>query len=162
MGFLDANGITHLVEVLGNVFEYKLTAGYGISIDSNNTISSTAGAVTNATSTTVSLTNSSSTSDWKNVATVIVAPGSWVDTVTVSFASNSTGIRRICLSTTSTGGQPGHNVLQSAAAIPDVYTTLQFTFFLQATTQTTYYINAVQTSGSTLNCYPRIHKIQIV
>ena len=39
MGFLDANGVTRLVTDLGNIFEYKVSAGGGIAINASNAIS---------------------------------------------------------------------------------------------------------------------------
>lgn len=85
MAFLDANGVTRLVTDLGSIFEYKISSG----------------AVTSDTSAgTVSLPTMST--GWTNVHTITVPPGAWAYTVTVAFASNSTGIRKICLSTTST------------------------------------------------------------
>ena len=50
MGFLDANGVTRLVTDLGNIFEYKLTAGGGIAINASNVLSTDVQLADNATS----------------------------------------------------------------------------------------------------------------
>lgn len=50
MGFLNANGITRLVTDLGNIFEYKITAGDGLSISASNVLSTDVQLGNNATS----------------------------------------------------------------------------------------------------------------
>ena len=99
---------------------------------------------------------------WQNVMELELAPGSWFVVVTCNFASNATGRRGVCMSTTATGSQTGHNVLRTATAVNGTYTTLQFSFPVEVSETTTFYINAYQNSGGNLNCYPRIHRMKVI
>ena len=159
MGFLDANGVTRLVTDLGNIFEYKLTAGDGIAIDASNEISMSGGITGQTSGGTVSL--ASQTSGWTNVQTITIQPGTWIYKITVAFADNGNGIRKACMSSTSGGGQTGVDTLQVTHAVSGTYTVLQIVFFYTATETTTFYVNAYQDSGSTINCYPRLHYLKI-
>lgn len=98
---------------------------------------------------------------WKTVQRFQVNPGAWVVTATCAFASSATGRRALCISSTEDGNMMGYNVFDSKNGVDGATTGLQCVFFLNLQTATDFYLNVYQNSGSTLNCYPRVHMIKI-
>ena len=170
MGFLDANGITRLVTDLGNIFEYKLSnASYNTS---TTPTTYTAGTMTGQDKEKVDMLNTrvvgnggtiplTTGTSWQNVDSITLTSGQWIINANVVFASNATGRRAICFSGTSVGGQTGFDVLDIRPAVDGSYTTCRFTVIGNIENDGTYYINAYQDSGSTLNAYPRIRCAKI-
>jgi len=98
---------------------------------------------------------------WKTVQQFTINPGAWVVTASCAFASNATGRRALCISGTEDGSMLGYNVYDTKNAVDGATTSLQCVFFLNLQTATNFFLNVYQNSGSTLNCYPRVHIIKI-
>lgn len=98
---------------------------------------------------------------WNEVYSFTLQPGAWIVVCSCGFASNATGRRGFCLSTTSGGSQAGHNVLKTSNAVSGTYTELQFTFPIVVNEETTYFLSAYQNSGSALNAFPRVHAMKL-
>lgn len=81
-----------------------------------------------------------------NLLSFVLPVGTWVVTAGVRFASNSTGYRVMNVSTTS--GQAAWDFCMTA---PNATCQMRNTWILSPTTDTPYYLNALQTSGAALN-----------
>jgi uncharacterized repeat protein (TIGR02543 family) len=94
---------------------------------------------------------------------VVLAAGTWVIQGNVGFASNTTGTRTVDISATSAsvaGSILAETGVQVAASSSG-YTYLHTGYIVTITSQTTYYLNVRQTSGSALNTSGRIRAIRI-
>jgi len=79
---------------------------------------------------------------------ITLSPGSWIVNGTVRFASNSTGVRRVGLSTSNSGGtDPLDCQIPAGSGAIQLRTVRLF----ELTAQTTYYLHAYQSSNSALN-----------
>lgn len=88
----------------------------------------------------------------KNIASFSLVAGTWIVTAAVRFAADSTGIRAMCLSSTSTGdGLDPTCIDNGAASTGGKFTLRKITTILIPTSTTTYYINGYQSSGSSLS-----------
>lgn len=103
------------------------------------------GSITNLT------TVSANTSSWQNVGSVATAKGSkYLIVITSEFAGNSTGVRQIGISTTSGGSPIDFFRAVGANNMGTVKQQLQLVSILAPSSNTTYYINVAQNSGSGL------------
>ena len=96
------------------------------------------------------------------VASVTLAKGIYYALCSVNFPNNSNGFRRINLvqsqnTTTATLG-----VTSSSAPANGITTSMQLNSILNVTTETTYYLNAQQNSGSTLSVTGQIRAVRII
>lgn len=87
------------------------------------------------------------TSTATKLCQIILYPGTWVVTYGVRFPANNTGIRRINLATSSGAGDSNIQVNATTSGI----TQLTSTRVYNLSSQTTFYLNAWQNSGSTLS-----------
>lgn len=79
---------------------------------------------------------------------ITLSPGSWIVNGTVRFASNSTGVRRVGLSTSNSAGtDPLDCQIPAGSGAIQLRTVRLF----ELTAQTTYYLHAYQSSNSALN-----------
>lgn len=100
---------------------------------------------------------------WKSTGkSITLDPGTWVVNAGITFSSNATGVRKCCLSATDGGAQLGYLQLDTKNAVSGQPTPLGTTTILTPTAQTTYYLSAMQNSGSALNCYPRIFAVRLI
>ena len=82
-----------------------------------------------------------------------LTPGTWLISCQANFDSNATGYRRAVLSSTSASGSSVNRTLQgSNAAVNGTYTMIHFASVLKVSANTTYYLNACQTSGANRTC----------
>ena len=86
-------------------------------------------------------------STWTNVVSIDLTPGTWMITARCRFSSNASGYR--CANITQTSAGSGIQILLPPASGNS--TQLAFTKIVAPTANTTYYLNAYQTSGSQLS-----------
>lgn len=107
---------------------------------------------------------SPSSGSWKTASSITLTPGVWIVSGFAQFNSNTTGIRAIVLSTSQDDSTATRAMSSSRANATggSASTTCSFVDIYEVATQTTYYLNAYQTSGSALTTYGRIYAIKIV
>ncbi len=95
------------------------------------------------------------TNTWKNCGNFTVPAGSWTITVMLRFAENSSGRRALVLAADASDAASGTPINISAEAVENAVsgarTYLHLTYVTHTTESTTFYIGAVQTSGSSLS-----------
>lgn len=142
-----------------------LTAGTNISI-SNNTISATDTKPTGYDTADVSSKALASSANWSNISSVNITAGTWLINYGVNFpsqGSGNTGHRGVGISVESGTSAPAINMRQCTPAITqDNYTTLAGLGIRVATGNETVYLNARQTSGSSMNVAGRLRVIKIL
>lgn len=142
-----------------------LTAGTNISI-SNNTISATDTKPTGYDTADVSSKALASSANWSNISSVNITAGTWLINYGVNFpsqGSGNTGHRGVGISVESGTSAPAINMrLCTPAITQDNYTTLASFGFRVATGNETLYLNARQTSGSSMNVAGRLRVIKIL
>lgn len=115
------------------------------------------GSITNLT------TVSANSSGWQNVGSVNTAKGSkYLIVITAEFAGNSTGVRQIGISTTSGGAPMDFFRTVGANNMGTVKQQLQLVSILAPSSNTTYYINVAQNSGSGLEIKSKYSLIKLV
>ena len=116
------------------------------------------GGIASGTSTTLA-----SGTSWVNVGSFSLTKGKWLVIATLAFASNATGRRSMCLSTTSTGQAGlGYQCYSTAQATNGAVSILHCSRVVNVAATTTYYMNAAQNSGSSLTVYPVVESTRIV
>lgn len=114
------------------------------------------GSITNLT------TVSANSSGWQNVGSVNTAKESkYLIVITAEFAGNSTGVRQIGISTTSGGAPMDFFRTVSAINMGTVKQQLQLVSILAPSSNTTYYINVAQNSGSGLEIKSKYSLIKL-
>lgn len=90
---------------------------------------------------------------------ITLSPGSWIVNGTVRFASNSTGVRRVGLSTSNSAGtDPLDCQIPAGSGAIQLRTVRLF----ELTAQTTYYLHAYQSSNGALNVtFAGLHAMRI-
>lgn len=86
------------------------------------------------------------TSTATNVCSITLGPGNWFIVCGVRFSSNSSGIRRVNLTTASADSDDQFQ----CSPVSGATTQINFTRVASPSEETTYYLNAYQTSGSSL------------
>lgn len=100
---------------------------------------------------------------WKTVASITLPRGIWILSGYTQFNSNSTGIRSTVLSTSQDSGTSTRNMSSDLRTNTGNNTSkLHFVDIYQIATQTTYYLNAYQNSGSAITTYGRMTAIKII
>lgn len=96
-----------------------------------------------------------------NISQVTLSAGTWIVSYSATFASNATGRRnmRIATSSTSTAASMEYSMIVPAAN--GAQTILGKTVVLVLTASQTWYLNAMQNSGSTLDCSGVIRAVRI-
>lgn len=99
---------------------------------------------------------------WTRVHSFNLTPGLYIVKAMARFASNATGTRAVAIATTS--GAAADNVWDTAKHNADSagYSYVHLITFLRPTQDTTYYINAQQSSGASLSTTPRFGAIRIM
>lgn len=142
-----------------------LTAGTNISI-SNNTISATDTKPTGYDTADVASKALASSANWSNISSINITAGTWIINYGVnfpSFGSGNVGHRGVGISIESGTSAPAINMrLCTPAITQDNYTTLASSSFRVATGNETLYLNARQTSGSSMNVAGRLRVIKIL
>lgn len=104
-----------------------------------------------------------SSGSWKTTASITFSRGIWLLSAFVQFASNTSGRRSAVLSTSQDDGTSIRNMSSdNQTPVNGAITLCRFVDVLQIPTQTTYYLNAYQNSGSSLTTYGRMTAIKIV
>ena len=112
----------------------------------NNLFKNTVQLSTYSTSSSISVPNNTNT----NLITITLTPGYYIIKGTSLFTTNGTGNREIHLSKTSAGIVVDRYCRGNAVAVSGAGTVVNFTYVEKVTTTTTYYLVALQNSGSTL------------
>jgi hypothetical protein len=100
---------------------------------------------------------------WKTVASITLTRGIWILSGYTQYNSNSTGIRSTVLSESQDDGTSTRNMSSDLRTNTGNNTSkLHFVDIYQIATQTTYYLNAYQNSGSAITTYGRMVAIKIV
>ena len=86
----------------------------------------------------------------ENLLSFSITKGTWVVQVVANFQSNSSGYRRLGIASSSSSSYMDRYSVQTIPAASGVPTQLSFTTFVKTSGTNTYYLNATQTSGSTL------------
>ena len=86
----------------------------------------------------------------ENLLSFSITKGTWVVQVVANFQSNSSGYRRLGIASSSSSSYMDRYSVQTIPAVSGVPTQLSFTTFVKTSGTNTYYLNATQTSGSTL------------
>ena len=99
----------------------------------------------------------------KNLDSIVLAPGTWLVTYSVEFASNATGRRVMTLTTNTTSISSTPVYMVSCAPADGLATNLSRTQLVinSGTSNITRYLNAYQNSGSALNCRSCIQAVRI-
>ena len=104
-----------------------------------------------------------SSGSWKTTASITFARGIWLLSAFVQFASNTSGRRSAVLSASQDDSTSIRNMSSdNQAPVNGAITLCRFVDVLQIPTQTTYYLNAYQNSGSSLTTYGRMVAIKLV
>jgi len=99
----------------------------------------------------------------KNLDSIVLAPGTWLVTYSVEFASNANGRRVMTLTTNTTSISSTPVYMVSCAPANGLATNLSRTQLVinSGTSNITRYLNAYQNSGSALNCRSCIQAVRI-
>lgn len=99
---------------------------------------------------------------WKTVCSITLPRGSWLVFFTIRFQSNSTG-RRYALLSRSQDSSSGYSIQSSHSVAPvnGSYTHAKAVEFIHANSEETWYVNAYQNSGSSLEIGPRVSAIKL-
>lgn len=99
----------------------------------------------------------------KNLDSIVLAPGTWLVSYSVEFASNASGRRAMTLTTNNTSITSTPVYMVSGAPANGMATNLSRTQVIvnSGTTNITRYLNAYQNSGSSLNCRSCIQAVRI-
>jgi len=105
---------------------------------------------------------STNTNNWQNVGSVDTTKGNkYLIIITAEFAGNSTGVRQIGISTTSGGAPMDFFQTVGANNMGTVKQQLQLVGILAPSSDTTYYINVAQNSGSGLEIKSKYSLIKL-
>ena len=103
----------------------------------------------------------SSGTSWVNLGSFNLQAGTWVVVCFSTWTTNADGYRGICISATSGGDQISLIATDIRPAVSGNRTPIRIVTLLTPTSDTTYYLNGMQNSGSTLTAYPRIMAVRI-
>lgn len=98
---------------------------------------------------------------WVNVGTFTVPAGTCLVIVSITFDTNANGRRLLCISTTSTGAPMSYAAADRRAAVSGGQSVCEVVMPIVTSVSTTYYINAMQNSGSALGTYTRLTTIKL-
>ena len=101
---------------------------------------------------------SCSNNTWKSTASVTLSEGTWVVMYGGSFVSNATGRRGMHLGTTAPGAGRYSPMVH---AVNGDQTRMNAALLQKPSADTTYYLYAIQSSGSSLDFYPYIQAVKI-
>ena len=103
----------------------------------------------------------SRTSPFTDLGSFTLSKGTWLIIATINFASNSSGYRAGIISSTSGASSANYTSTVMCGAAPSDVTRMQIVSILQPSSDTTYYVEAKQNSGSTLSCAARVMYIKL-
>lgn len=99
---------------------------------------------------------------WTSVGSVTLSAGTYIVIATASWDSNSNGIRKISVNTSAdVAPSMGHGWLDYRPAVNGDTTSCKVMGILAPTTDTTYYMNVSQNSGSAVTVRPRATIVRI-
>ena len=98
---------------------------------------------------------------WTVVGSWTFDPGTYLINIVVPFTANANGMRLINFNTESASSGGGWLNNANDQAVPTGATISVISTIVRTTTSKTYYLNANQTSGGTLNCTPRWSCVKI-
>jgi hypothetical protein len=87
----------------------------------------------------------------KNLISFTLTKGTWLVIVNAGFLNHSTGYRVLGIATSTTSQNMDRNTIVRVGAANGSNTNLSLSCMLAVSSSTTYYVNVVQTSGSSLN-----------
>lgn len=94
---------------------------------------------------------STTSSTAANVGSISLSPGFWLIVVTATFASNSSGNRNIRIANSSGGSAIDNGASVMIRASTSASTVIQLVYPVKVTATKSYYVVALQNSGSSLN-----------
>lgn len=97
----------------------------------------------------------------KSLGSLTLPVGTWIITGGVRFPGNSTGIRRMMISTSSTSSSISPRESAQASVVGSGTESLTKTLIVPLTRETTYHLVALQNSGEALLCYGYMRAIRI-
>lgn len=103
----------------------------------------------------------SRTSPFTDLGSFTLSKGTWLVIATINFASNASGYRAGIISSTSGASSANYTSTAICGAAPSDVTRMQIVSILQPSSDTTYYVEAKQNSGSTLSCAARVMYIKL-
>lgn len=103
----------------------------------------------------------SRTSPFTDIASFTLDKGTWLVIATVNFAANASGYRHVIISDTSSVSGANYTTTWLGAPAPSDVTRIQVTTILRSSVTTTYYVEAKQNSGSSLNTSARVMYIKL-
>ena len=99
---------------------------------------------------------------WTQIGSITLSEGTYIIHAHGAFPNNSTGYRAIALNTTTNAAQMDRFSLARQAPANGDTTELNFTKIQPVSESTTYYLNAYQTSGSSLSVTGGLRAIRII
>jgi len=109
----------------------------------------------------ISLSSGTTSSAFTDVTDVILQPGIWLVFGTLNFATNSSGTRAGLISATSNASVANYWGTVIAGAADGMNTRIQVISIVKPVSNTTYYLEAKQTSGSTLTTTGQINYLKL-
>ena len=97
-----------------------------------------------------------------DLASITLEAGYYIVSFTANFASNATGYRLLRLSRNSGGSHIGYAYLVTQQAVSGSTTSIGRTMVLEVQSTTTYYLVAIQNSGTALNVTGRVYVLSII
>lgn len=97
----------------------------------------------------------------KTIATLKIPAGTYIINAHVSFAANTTGVRKIYIGTTENSYANTRALADTRPASNHQATMSNISTVLNPETDTTYYLNVYQNSGSSLNCSGSLRAVRI-
>lgn len=97
----------------------------------------------------------------KTIATLKIPAGTYIINAHVSFANNTTGVRKIYIGTTENSYANTRALADTRPASNHQTTMSNINTVLNPETETTYYLNVYQNSGSSLSCSGSLRAVRI-
>ena len=97
----------------------------------------------------------------KTIATLKIPAGTYIINAHVSFANNTTGVRKIYIGTTENSYANTRALADTRPASSHQATMSNISTVLNPETETTYYLNVYQNSGSSLSCSGSLRAVRI-
>ena len=151
LDFHNPLGNSDITLTWGNTAISTLPTGYVPATPANTVLSESPNSVSVA------------SGSWKTVASMTFPRGVWLLTAFAQFASNTSGRRSVKLCASQDDSTAIRNMSSDyQAPVNGDITLCRFVDVLQVASQTTYYLNAYQNSGSSLTTYGRMTAIKLV
>lgn len=156
-GYLGVFSNTVRTDYLKTINGQSLIGTGDITISSGGGSSSSQPTVYNVTGSATSV----STATNKTIATLKIPAGTYIINAHVSFGANTTGVRKIYIGTTQDSYANTRAISDTRPASNHQTTMSNISTVLNPETETTYYLNVYQNSGSSLSCSGSLRAVRI-